>query len=542
MIIDSFAGGGGASLGIELALGRSPDIAINHDAIALAMHEMNHPNCIHLTENVWQVDLSEYVKDEPVELLWASPDCRHFSKARGSKPTSKSVRMLAWSVVKFVRDLKHKKPKVICLENVEEFKTWEDFDKWKRELKRYGYKIEMKNLRACDYGAPTIRNRLFIIMRSDGRPIVWPEPTHGKPGSDDVVSGKLLPWMPAHSCIDFSIPCPSIFDSSEEIKEKYGLRAIRPLSDNTLKRVAKGVMKYTLQAENPFLISVNHGDSGGRREYSTAEPLNTVTKSNGMALIAPSITAAQHGGSNRSANEPIHTIAASRKDQNSIIVPALATMGYGEKPGQNPRTQDPNDPLNTITAGGVKAAVVAAFLAQHNTERSGHNPGRSAKSPLATVTTRGTQTQLVSSSLLSLKGTDRRGIDLNSPHPTVLAGGGHSAEIRAFLLKYYGTAVGQDINDPAHSVTTKERFGLVTININGEPYYIADIGMRMLTPRELFRAQGFHDKYIIDKKPDGSSITKTQQVHKCGNSVSPKVVEAIISANCGYLKIRKEAA
>jgi DNA (cytosine-5)-methyltransferase 1 len=486
MIVDSFAGGGGASLGIEMALGRSPDIAINHDPVALAMHEVNHPDCLHLTESVWKVDLDDYVHGEPVELLWASPDCRHFSKARGSAPTSVSVRGLAWSIVKFARQLKRKKPKVICLENVEEFTTWEDFENWKRELRRLGYKIEMRQLRACDYGAPTIRKRLFIIMRCDGRPIVWPKPTHGDPSSTEVLAGKLKPWVPAHTCIDFSLPCPSIFDTSEEIMEKFGIRAIRPLADNTLKRVAKGVVKYTIEAAEPFIVNVANSKTTGRgpNVWGMDEPLRTITSSPGFAVVSPSVTA----------------------------------------------------------VGGGKSAVVSAFLAQHNTERSGFNPGRAATSPLATITTRGTQTQLVSSHLMSMKGSERRDSDMRSPHPTVLASGNHSAEIRTFLVKYYGAGIGQDIKEPAHSVTTRDRFGLVTVHVGGEPYVIVDIGMRMLTPRELFRAQGFPESYIIDRGPDEKPLTKTQQVHKCGNSVSPWVAKAIAAANCGYLAASRIAA
>jgi len=540
VIIDSFAGGGGASLGIEMALGRSPDIAINHDDTALAMHVVNHPETAHLCENVWKVDLSEHNRGQKVNLLWASPDCRDFSKAKGGKPTSKSVRMLAWCLVRFVRDLKRNKPEVICLENVEEFQLWEDFASWKKELRRLGYKIDARELRACDYGAPTIRKRLIIVMRSDGRPIVWPKPTHGDPKSPAVLSGKLKPWPRFGDYIDWTQPCPSIFDTAEEIKEKFGVRAKRPLADNTLRRVAKGIVKYTLEAADPFLATVGYGEREGQspRVRGVDEPLSTVTASGvKSSLVAPIITAAQHGGSVRSANDPIHTIAASRKDQNSIIVPHISRQ-FGQSIGSSLA-----DPIGTTTAnGGGKSALVAGFLAQHNSERTGHNPGRSAHDPAATILGRGTQTQLVSSNLVSLKGNDRRDSSLQGPHPTVLAGGLHSAEIRAFLIKYYGTAVGQSLKEPAHSVTTKERFGLVTLHINGEPYYIADIGMRMLTPRELFRAQGFPDSYIIDRGPDGRVLTKTESIHKCGNSVCPPLAKAVVEANCEYLIQRKNAA
>lgn len=493
LIVDSFAGGGGASTGIEMALGRSPDIAINHDPVALAMHEANHPDCVHVTENVWQVDLDDYADGRPVGLLWASPDCRHFSKARGSAPTSASVRGLAWTIVKFAVQLKDRKPRVIIMENVEEFRTWEDFDGWKAALKRLGYVIEMRELRACDYGAPTIRKRLFIIMRSDGRPIVWPDPTHGAPDDLRVIAGDLKPWRTAAEVIDWSIPCPSIFDTSAEIMEKHGLRAQRPLAPATLRRIAQGVQRYVIDAAQPFLVSVAHGDSGGKRDYSLDEPIGTVTGSKEKAIVVPFVSAAQHGGSSRRVDDPVHTITASRKDQNQ---------------------------------------VVAAFLAQHN----GGVVGRPAVAPLSTITVRGTQQAIVASHMVSLKGSERRDRAVDEPLATVCAGGGHAALVSSFMLKYYGTAVGQAIDEPCHSITTKGRFGLVTVEIAGVSWAIVDIGMRMLTARELFLAQGFPADYVIDRMPNGRPIGKSEQIHKCGNSVSPWPASAIVAANCAFLK------
>lgn len=495
-IIDSFAGGGGAAEGIRRALGRCPDVAINHNEVALSMHAANHPDTKHLVENVWQVEIETHSAGRSVDILWASPDCRHFSKARGGKPTSKSVRGLAWSIVKMVHELGHRRPQKIFLENVEEFLTWEDFGAWAKELKRYGYKMEHRELRACDYGAPTIRKRLFIIMRRDGKPIVWPEPTHGKPDDPAVIDGRLKPWRTAAEIIDWSIPCPSIFDTKDEIMEKHGVRSIRPLADATLRRVAAGVFKYVIDAADPFFVTLG-----------------------------------QQGGSNRSAFDPLNTVTASKGDQNSLVVPTLIQMGYGEKPGQPPRVLDLNKPVGTITAQGNKFALVSAFLAQHNTQRSGVNPGRAADEPLSTITGRGTQQQIVSAHMIHMKGSNRNASSVDLPLNTICAGGTHAGVVAAFLTKYYGTQQSPDLRAPLHTITTKDRFTLVVVHINGDPYIIADIGMRMLTPRELFLAQGFPADYVIDRGADGRVITKTDQIHKCGNSVPPPLVEAIVGAN-----------
>jgi len=487
LIIDSFAGAGGASAGIEMALGRSPDFAVNHDEIALGMHAANHPDTIHVVDNIWKVSIDDYTGGKPVGLLWSSPDCRDHSKAKGGAPVSDSVRGLGWSIVKFVHQLGRNKPRVVVVENVEEFQDWgptiivdgkrcrdparkgETFKLWCRAMRKLGYKVEHRILKACDYGAPTIRKRLFVIMRCDGLPIVWPKPTHGKRDSAAVLSGKLLPWVPAHSIIDFSIPCPSIFDTAAQIKEKHGLRAIRPLADNTMRRIAAGVKRYILEAKEPFFVSY-----------------------------------AQHGGANRSASDPIHTITASKKDQNVIVVPTLVQTGYGERKGQSPRILDLHQPLGTVVAGGGKHALVSAFMAQHNTQRDGVHPGRSMIDPLATVTTTGAQTNVVACNLTQFYSSNNgNGGDLNEPAATVSASGLHTGLVSAFMVKYYGAGIGQSMHEPVHSVTTKDRFGLVTVMINGVDYVITDIGMRMLSPRELFNAQGFPSDYIIDRQANG---------------------------------------
>ena len=540
IIVDSFAGGGGASTGIEIALGRSPDIAINHDATALAMHEVNHPSTRHLPHSIWKVDPLDVCAGRPVGLLWASPDCKHFSKAKGGKPVEKSIRDLAWVVVRWAKQVA---PRVIILENVEEFQTWgpladdgrpcpdrkgATFKKWVGELKRLGYKVEHRELRACDYGAPTIRKRLFLVARRDGEAIVWPAPTHGDPKSDAVKQGLLKPWRTAAEIIDWSRPCPSIFDTSEEIMAKYGVRAVRPLQPATMARIAKGVKRYVLDAAKPFIVSLTH--HGGERTESIDDPMATVTGAHRgeKAIVTPFVSAAQQGGSVRAADDPLHTVTASHKDQNQIIAPHLMTMRNAGKPFQSAE-----QPTHTVTAGGAHMHLVAAFLAQHNIDgRTGQgNAGRPVDAPLSTVLHSGSHQSVVSAGLTVLKGSDRRDADIDAPAPTATAQGGHLAETRAFLQKYYGVDQDPQIGEPLHTVTSKDRFGVVTVDIEGEPYVITDIGMRMLTPRELFRAQGFPESYVIDRKPDGSPISKTDQVSKCGNSVCPPMAAALVAAN-----------
>jgi DNA (cytosine-5)-methyltransferase 1 len=513
MIIDSFAGGGGASTGIEMALGRSPDVAVNHDARALAMHQANHPTALHLNSNVWHVDPSDVCRGRRVGLAWFSPDCKHHSKAKGGKPLKKNIRDLAWIVVLWARRVR---PEIIILENVEEFAEWgpltpenkpcpdrrgQTFRHWLQQLRRLGYKVEWKELRACDFGAPTIRKRLFLIARCDGRKISWPKPTHGAPDSDQVRSGQLQPWRTAAEIIDWTLPCPSIFDSAEDIMAKHGLRAVRPLKDATLRRIARGVMRYVIEEREPFLV-----------------------------------TYGQQGGGNRSALQPHHTITASPKDQNAIVMPTLVQTGYGERAGQLPRAPGLDKPLGTVVAGGGKHALVSAFLAQHNTGAT----GRRADAPVSTLTTRATQQQVVAAHLMNMHGSTRRSVSIETPHPTLTAGGQHGAIVAAFLQKYYGQGTGQPLNYPFHTIATRDTFGLVTVEINGSTYAISDIGMRMLTPREQFRAQGFPERYIIETAPDGSSFTKTEQTRMCGNSVCPPIAAALVKANCSHLAATHE--
>jgi len=569
LIVDSFAGGGGASTGIEIALGRSPDIAINHDAVALAMHEVNHPATKHLTADIWSVDPLEATGGRPVGLLWASPDCKHFSKAKGGKPVEKKIRGLAWVVVHWANVVA---PRIIILENVEEFSTWgplaadgrpcplqkgSTFKRWLSELETLGYAVEWRELRACDYGAPTIRKRLFLIARCDGGAIIWPAATHGDPKSDAVKSGRLKPWRTAAEIIDWSLPCPSIFATAAEIMAEYGLRAVRPLQAATMARIAKGVKRYVLDAAKPFIVNLTHhgeGQSqgvddplatvtaahrgekavvtpfvtgvGGRMAQTeprgTDQPAQTLTSKADSVLVAPIISAAQQGGSARPIDEPLHTVTASPKDQNQVIAAHLMTMRNAEKP-----FNEADRPAHTITSGGARMHLVAAFMAQHNYLEPGHD----VREPVSTIVGKGSTQGLAAVNLLRQFGTGV-GSALDEPARTVMADGQGKTQLSAaFLQKYYGSDQDPQLEEPLHTATTKDRFGLVTVDIDGEPYVITDIGMRMLTPRELFRAQGFPDSYVIDRRPDGSPISKTEQVSKCGNSVCPPMAAALVAAN-----------
>lgn len=501
LVVDSFAGGGGASLGISWALGRGPDIAINHDKEAIALHAANHPESTHYGEDVWKVDPHEATQGQPVGLMWLSPDCKHFSKAKGGKPVSKRVRGLAWVAVRWAAAVR---PRVIVLENVEEFQTWgpvlvetgrpcperkgQTFRAFLGKLRRLGYVVEWRELRACDYGAPTIRKRLFLIARCDGQPIVWPTPTHGK--------GRARPWRTAAECIEWSVPCPSIFDRK------------KPLAENTLKRVGRGLRRFVIESPRPFIVTLTH--HGERRINSVDEPFPTITGAHRgeLALTVPFIAGVggRAGQSpERSVAQPYQTITA--KGDAALVAPTLIQTGYGEREGQAPRAPGLDKPLGTIVAGGQKHALVSAFLAKHY---GGHeSPGGSLELPLSTATTQDHH-HLVTS--------------------TLAPGRAHSAEVRAFLVAYYGNEKdGGDLFDPMRTVTSKDRLGLVTVE--GFEYAIADIGMRMLIPRELYRAQGFPDTYRIEIQYRGKPLSKTAQVRMVGNSVCPPLAEAIVRAN-----------
>lgn len=604
LIIDNFAGGGGASEGIEQAFGRAVDIAINHDGEALAMHQANHPHTKHYREDVFDIHPGFVTGQQPIGLAWFSPDCKHHSKAKGGKPREKKIRGLAWVTLKWAA---FQMPRGIGLENVEEFRDWGPLDALGKPIKSekgrtfnafiaalstglskdhpdvqeiydalgadfpmerlyagLGYKVEHRILRACDYGTPTIRKRLFVFARRDGLPIVWPTPTHGSPESEAVKSGKLKPWRTAAECIDWSIPCPSIFERK------------KPLADATLKRIAKGIMKFVVNSHKPFIVKFSENSIG----TTTDEPMHTVMAgAPRFGLVAPHITKFRTGSVGTAVNEPLHTICAGGEQTRpgtpgamGIVEATIAPIITEHANASTQRNFEANQPLRTQCAEvkGGHFALVSAMLAKHY----GGVVGTTVEVPFGTVTTSDhhsvvtanlvhyhadkkpsdvrasdlrdplkTQTTenrhaVVTSNLIKLRG-DNIGQPTDAPLATISAGGLHHAEVRAFLIKYYSEGGQlQDVREPMHTIPTKDRIGLVTIK--GEEYAIVDIGMRMLTPRELARAQGFKDSYILDPEytkttARGNKVTmklsKTSQIRMIGNSVCPPLARAIIEAN-----------
>ncbi len=728
MIVDNFAGGGGASTGIELALGRCPDIAVNHDAEAVAMHQANHPQTLHLCENVFDVDPVAVTKGRRVGLAWFSPDCTHFSKARGTKPRKKSIRGLAWVIIRWAVLVR---PRVIMWENVEEFLGWGPLgadgqpcpENRGRTFQTFrdclgagispdnpdipeiietlgvdfpiaalyasngglGFAVETREERACNHGAPTIRKRLFGIARCDGRPIVWPAPTHADPKRKDFKQSGLKPWRTAAECIDWRIPCPSIFERA------------RPLAEATCRRIAKGIMRYVVNCADPFIVPLTHHDNSDRTT-AMGEPMPTVTAAHRgeQALVMPTIYTKDRPLTNRSKlrspDEPVPTVTghervavlatkveridgfnddtdiwrmtcncghgfegtlrtacpkcgefggythgdpvavapvltehanASRPNCNKVdeplrtqcanvkgghfalIAPVIAGLAHGDHSrGAGDRTKSCENPVGTIHAQGGNHALVSAFLAKHYSgvvgqevpapvgtvtatdhhslvtgclvprygEREGQEPrARDVQEPLATIVPTGNEGSMVAAHITKFR-TGSTGSDCAEPVPTITAGpkvnpagaphalglvaahvekmhgtstgqpaaeplhtvsagGNHFADVRAFLVKYYGNEQeAHGLRDPAGTVTTRDRFGLVTIH--GEEYAITDIGLRMLAPRELFRAQGFPNDYIIgDDGRAGLILTKSAQVRMCGNSVCPPLAEALVRAN-----------
>lgn len=767
LIVDFFAGGGGASKGIEMALGRSPDIAVNHDAEAIAMHRVNHPDTLHLQNDVWSVmpALVRLIGHRRVGLFHASPDCKHFSKAKGGKPVKRKIRDLAWVVPRFCKRFR---PEVVTLENVEEFAGWgplvqkvaadgrglfdtqgrpvmvpckkrkgQTFQQWVAAMQRLGYRVAWRELRACDNRAPTIRKRLFVVARCDGLPIEWPAAECADPKKAGFEAKGLAPYRTAAECIDWSLPCPSIFATAEEVWAEHGIRVKRPLAAKTMARIAKGIFRFVINNPKPFIINLthqggdrlesieepfrtvtgahrgekavvmphvtrfnsgavgtdvgtplptvtansfikrpggsaplglvtahvlkqNHGDKpasaadeplhtivaggqtqavvettlagpfvagvGGRmgqtEPRSTDAPTQTVTakadsvlvtpvvvrtahgdidksgkrRSAGAhdasaplptqlaspdyavavptliqmgygerpgqdprvpgldkplgtvvaggikhAVVAPIVTRAQHGGGVRGADDPLHTATASRKDQNQVVVPHLMTMRDAAKPHN-----EADKPAHTICAGGARLHLVAAFLAQHNGGMVGHD----ARDPVSTIVQKGCTQAVVSAGLINHKASDLRQSAVDEPTRTKTAESPQFSNVAAFLTKYHGSG-GQhaQADEPLRTIDTEDRLALCTVMIGGEPWLIVDIGMRMLTPRELFAAQGFPPSYIIDRglfEEHGRLVerrlTSTAQVRMCGNSVSPEQERALIGANCRHLAVERRAA
>lgn len=479
---------------------------------------------------------------------WFSPDCTYFSKALGGKPhrdrnKARRRRGLAGVIVKCAVQVR---PRVLFMENVEEFAFWcpldedgkpditklgQSFYRWVARLRNLGYVVEWRVLRGCDFGAPTTRKRLYVIARCDGRRIVWPAATHGP-----TLSKK---YRTAAECIDFNIPVPSIFLTPEEARawgKAHGIATPkRPLAGPTMRRIARGIDRFVIRAAEPFIISVRHQDDS--HAHSTHEPLRTIPASDReFALVTPFI--AKHFGERvgSAIDEPLHTVMANGV-HHALVAPTLIQVGYGERQGQAPRSLDLHAPLGTIVGGGMKHALVAAFLAKHN---GGHEAtGQQLLKPIDTIVT-ADQKALVTSHLLKLYGTCQDGAPVTDPMPVVTAHGNHLAEVRAFLVKYYGAEKdGQSLQIPLGTVVTKDRFALVTVMIGGEPYVIVDIVMRMLTPRELYLAQGFPREYVIDAtvetpfRPAGP-LTKKAQTRLVGNSVVPHVAAALVEANFAW--------
>lgn len=478
--------------------------AINHDPDAILMHQTNHPQTRHYCESVWDVDPWEVTRGRPVGLAWFSPDCKHFSKAKGSKPVDRNIRGLAWIVLKWAGTVK---PRVIILENVEEFQTWgpvrkgkpvksrrgETFRKWKEQLQALGYEIDHRELVAADYGAPTIRKRFFLIARCDGKKIVWPERTHAPKDSEDAKNGKCKPWRGAAEIIDWTIPCPSIFDTTDEIKEKYGIRAIRPLAVNTQKRIARGIEKFVLQNKEPFIVPIGYGERKGQapRVHDINEPLSTIVGSGKQYLAMPSLIQYHTEQSERvrgqGMDEPIMTLDAANRYGLSVA--------YLAEYFQNGRPLDVNSPLHTSTTKD-RECVVETFISKFYKTGIGQKPDE----PLHTVTTSaghfGIVTVKMSQSEMNLH---------------------HWNEVRELLNAYCGYAIAAD--------------EILLLDVDGTLYFISDIGLRMLTPRELYAANGFPPDYIIDHDYTGKAYGKTKQVARCGNAVPPPFAEALVRAN-----------
>lgn len=561
LFVDNFAGGGGASTGIEMAIGRSVDIAINHDPSAIAMHTVNHPDTKHYCEDVWEVSPSEVCEGNPVALAWFSPDCKHFSRAKGGKPVDKNIRGLAWVAVRWAYAVR---PRVIMMENVPEIQTWgpliskadpqtgkiffhpdpdrkgETFEgfilalskgipadhpafpemcealsittdsEMAQDLTRgLGYKIEYKTLKSCDYGAPTTRTRFYLIARSDGKGITWPNPTHGDKRSVAVKDGKLHPYRTAAECIDWSIPAKSIFERD------------KPLAENTLRRIAKGIQKFVIDNPDPFIVTVNHSGESFRGQRID-EPLPTATAKNGYGVVIPTIMCNNTNNNGAKVDAPLPTVTTGNR--NFLVAPSLIQY-HSETSKDEVRGQELNEPLMTVDTSPRYALSVANIMKNYGGNYKG--AGSSVDEPLDTVTSKD-HNSLVTAHILTL----RRNMDgqtVDEPLSTVSCSGAHHAEVQAFLVKYFSNGRPKPVDEPLDTVTTKDRFAVVTIH--GEEYIITDIKMRMLMPRELFNAQGFPEDYVIDVDANGAPYPKSQQVAKCGNAVTPPVSKALVMAN-----------
>jgi DNA (cytosine-5)-methyltransferase 1 len=581
LFIDGFAGGGGASTGIEQAIGRSVDIAINHSPTAIAIHKANHPGTTHYCQDIKALWPLAATRMQPVAGAWFSPDCKEFSKAKGGPVKDRSIRALCWEVVHWLQEVR---PTCGYLENVEEFEyaapldaagfpikgqEGREFKRFVRAIRALGYRVQWRILVACDYGAPTSRKRLYMVMRCDGKPIVWPKPTHGKPGSAGVRSGQLLPYRTAAECIDWSIPCPSIFDRKKD------------LVDASCRRVAHGVMRYVVDAAEPFIIPVTHTQSSPRTN-AASKPLPTITTANGGEFAAVDVTIAPHitkfrtGSIGSPMAKEMPTVTANGEPERpagatplGLVGATLATLAHGERRrGEQPRSGSLGVPLSTTHSGGGNHAAVTAFLSSFYTSdkaASGGNPeqplrtvragggkggvhhavvaahieqantgmvGRAARKPLSTIVGKGCTQRIVQTTM----------VEEGALPPEMME---RAVKVAAFLVKYYATdgeneaSQSQAANRPLDTVTTRARFAVVTVTIDAKTYVIVDIGLRMLKPRELARAQGFPESYILNPvvrkllrgKWVERELTIAEQISAIGNSVCPPVARALVAAN-----------
>lgn len=567
IIVDNFAGGGGASTGIELASGRTVAIAINHDPDAILMHKTNHPYTEHLQASVWDVDPVAVCRGRPVGLAWFSPDCKHFSKAKGAALVDRNIRGLAWIVLRWAALVR---PRVIMLENVEEFQTWgpvrkgkpvkskagQTFRKWKQQLEDLGYVIEHRELVAADYGAPTTRKRFVLVARCDGKPIRWPESTHAPRDSEEVKSGKCLPWRSAAEIIDWSVPGYSIFDSKQEILERYGVKVVRPLAENTMRRVIRGVDKFTIRSGKPFIIQQKFDNQA----QGISRPLTTVTAVGAHELCNPVMapfTFSNTGGSvGTDAGEPVHTI----RTAGGQILASANMIQYHTEQTDNARVSGLNAPINTVDASNrygltcanlveyygngvpldlsepmhtVTAHDREALVSAHIQKYFGGVVGTDSREPLPTVTT-ADHNAMCAAHIAEFKGQDI-GQSMNAPLRTITASAGEFAECRAVLAKAGDRRLGHwpEIRSLLNRYCGYNLADddVILMVIRGVAYYIADITMRMLTPRELYNAMGFPPDYVIDRDYLGNAYGKTKQVARCGNAVCPPMAEAMVRAN-----------
>lgn len=571
IIVDSFAGGGGASTGIELALGRVVNVAINHDPAAIRMHEANHPYTEHYQASVWDVDPETVCRGRPVALAWFSPDCKHFSKAKGAALVDRKIRGLAWIALRWAAKVR---PRVIILENVEEFQTWgpvrkgkpvkklagTTFQKFVGQLRALGYTVEWRELVAADYGAPTTRRRLVLIARCDGRAIVWPERTHAPRDSAEVRSGKLLPWRSAAEIIDWSLPCPSIFSTKDEIHERYGISSVRPLADNTMRRIIRGVDKFTIKSGAPFIVDCNH--SGGGHVTDSQEPCKTITAKHTGDICRPVLTPLTMTNTSNSVgapvSEPMNTVRTGGGGGQMLLSPSL--IQYHTEKTESARAAGLDKPVCTVDASNRYGLTCANLV-----EYYGDGRPLDVQSPMHTVTSHDREAVVAAHVVKYYSGVD--GEKAGEPLPTVTAID-HNAVCAAHVVKYKRDEVGTRPSEPLPTQTAGGVFGcckavlckigtserlhywpqirdllnqycgyalgeddLLLLSIGGALYYIADIGLRMLSPRELYNAMGFPPDYIIDHDAAGKPYPKTQQVARCGNAVCPPMAAAVVAAN-----------